>query len=190
MRCCRIYGPVSARKNYCHFFLLKPLCAIRILTRVFKFMLWFSNINIHYNPLESMLKHRLLRFTLRVSIPQVWGGASASDFLTKSNKKILMLLVQGQHFENYCDDSREEKKCLISMLTCVSSDLLWQLWSVHCIRQLIMSCLLTSLLSAWMLFTYFVGIMFKNQAGREASSGPTSGRKRRKIQSQTEAGKG
>lgn len=59
-------------------------------------------------------------------------------------------------------DNRQVRALLVrkrdDSLACshgVSSELLWQLLAAQYIWQLIMSCLLTCFLFAWMLFTYF-----------------------------------
>lgn len=69
-----------------------------------------------------------------------------------------MLLVQGPHFENHCDDERDSSQVgglLVrkrsSSLACshrVSSEFLRQLSSAQYTWQLIMSCLLTTLFFA------------------------------------------
>lgn len=62
---------------------------------------WFSNLNVHLNPLESLLKHPLLGPFLREAYATGGSGAHDSAFLTSSQVKS-KLMVWGPHFENHC----------------------------------------------------------------------------------------
>lgn len=62
---------------------------------------WFLNLKVPFNHLESLLKHRLLGFTPRVSDSLFLKRCSKFAFL-KGSHMLLMLLVLAPHFENSC----------------------------------------------------------------------------------------
>lgn len=62
---------------------------------------WFSNLNVHGNPLESLLKHSFLGPFLRDAYVACGSGAHDAAFLTSLQMKS-KLLVWGPHFENHC----------------------------------------------------------------------------------------
>lgn len=70
-------------------------------TYVSKTQQWSSNISMHQNYLKIVWKQRLLCPKVRISHSVGLGQSLRTRFL-ESSQVILMLLVPGPHFENYC----------------------------------------------------------------------------------------
>lgn len=64
--------------------------------------------HIIWSHLEGLLKCRLLGPAQRVSYSRGLGWGLKFAFLT--SLQMLMLLVRGSHFENYCGSQREHRK--------------------------------------------------------------------------------
>lgn len=69
---------------------------------------WFSNFSIHQNPLEFLLKHRLLS-TLQFDSVVLVGKKVPRVCISNKFPVILMLPVLGPHFEKYCFGSCGEE---------------------------------------------------------------------------------